>query len=590
MRIITLSLLLCGLVIQSFGVRPPLKGYTYASEQAPTGKEWQSPENLALNKEQPHAWFFPFQDIKSARKVLPENSIYWQSLNGNWKFNWAADPDSRPKDFYKTDFDVTAWDNIPVPSSWNIYGVQQDGSLKYGVPIYVNQPVIFMHSVKADDWRGGVMRTPPTNWTTYKYRNEVGSFRREFEIPEHWDRREVFISFDGVDSFFYLWINGMYVGFSKNSRNTANFNITNYLRSGKNIVAAEVYRNSDGSFLEAQDMFRLPGIFRTVALYSTPKVQIRDLVATPDLDNNYTDGSLTIQADIRNFGKKTAKGYKVCYSLYANKLYSDENEPVILARDTKGAAIRNSVVAQVEPITTGNTQEAEKVVLKVKNPNKWSAETPYRYTLIAELKDHKNRSIETVSTIVGFRKVEIKDTPADQDEFGLAGRYYYVNGKTIKLKGVNRHETNPAVGHAITREMMEKEVMLMKQGNINHVRNSHYTDDPYWYYLCNKYGIYLEDEANIESHEYYYGAASLSHPVEWKNAHVARVMEMVHSNVNNPSIVIWSLGNEAGPGQNFVAAYEALTYIIHSGFISGYQNRYGDNLKPPTNVYHRMTA
>ena len=158
----------------------------------------------------------------------------------------------------------------------------------------------------------------------------------------------------------------MYVGFSKNSRNTANFNITNYLRSGKNIVAAEVYRNSDGSFLEAQDMFRLPGIFRTVALYSTPKVQIRDLVATPDLDNNYTDGSLTIQADIRNFGKKTAKGYKVCYSLYANKLYSDENEPVILARDTKGAAIRNSVVAQVEPITTGNTQEAEKVVLKVK--------------------------------------------------------------------------------------------------------------------------------------------------------------------------------------------------------------------------------
>ena len=453
---------------------------------------------------------------------------------------------------------MTAWDNIPVPSSWNIYGVQQDGSLKYGVPIYVNQPVIFMHSVKADDWRGGVMRTPPTNWTTYKYRNEVGSFRREFEIPEHWDGREVFISFDGVDSFFYLWINGMYVGFSKNSRNTANFNITNYLRSGKNIVAAEVYRNSDGSFLEAQDMFRLPGIFRTVALYSTPKVQIRDLVATPDLDNNYTDGSLTIQADIRNFGKKTAKGYKVCYSLYANKLYSDENEPVILARDTKGAAIRNSVVAQVEPITTGNTQEAEKVVLKVKNPNKWSAETPYRYTLIAELKDHKNRSIETVSTIVGFRKVEIKDTPADQDEFGLAGRYYYVNGKTIKLKGVNRHETNPAVGHAITREMMEKEVMLMKQGNINHVRNSHYTDDPYWYYLCNKYGIYLEDEANIESHEYYYGAASLSHPVEWKNAHVARVMEMVHSNVNNPSIVIWSLGNEAGPGQNFVAAYEAL--------------------------------
>lgn len=564
MRKITLALVCCSLVIQSFADRIPLKGYQYAEVQAPAGNEWESPGNLALNKEQPHAWFFPFQDLESARKVLPENSKYWLSLNGEWKFNWAPDPNSRPKDFYKPDFDVSGWDNIPVPSSWNIYGIQKDGSLKYGVPIYVNQPVIFKHAVKVDDWRGGVMRTPPTNWTTYKHRNEVGSFRREFEVPEDWDGREVFISFDGVDSFFYLWINGVYVGFSKNSRNTASFNITKYLHKGKNTVAAEVYRSSDGSFLEAQDMFRLPGIFRTVALYSTPKVQVRDLVVIPDLDDTYTDGSLTIRADIRNFGKKTAKGYKLQYSLYANELYSDENEPVILNTDAKGAAIINTAIAEIEPIVTGSSREAEKTVLKVKAPNKWSAEAPYRYTLVAELKDAKNRTVEIVSTIVGFRKVEIKDTPAAQDEFGLAGRYYYVNGKTVKLKGVNRHESNPAVGHAITREMMEKEVMLMKQGNINHVRNSHYTDDPYWYYLCNKYGIYLEDEANIESHEYYYGEASLSHPVEWRDAHVARVMEMVHSNVNNPSIVIWSLGNEAGPGKNFVAAYDALKQFDQS--------------------------
>lgn len=179
------------------------------------GNEWESPENIALNKEQPRAWFFSFQDVESARKVLPENSKYWLSLNGDWKFNWAPDPDSRPKDFYQTTFDVSGWDNIPVPSSWNIYGIQKDGSLKYGVPIYVNQPVIFMHKVKVDDWRGGVMRTPPTNWTTYKYRNEVGSYRRDFDIPQDWDGREVFINFDGVDSFFYLWINGQYVGFSK---------------------------------------------------------------------------------------------------------------------------------------------------------------------------------------------------------------------------------------------------------------------------------------------------------------------------------------------------------------------------------------
>lgn len=539
------GLLCCTLTVQSFADQP-LEGFTYATLNAPTGAEWESPENLALNKEQPHAYFFPFQDLESARKVLPENSKFWQSLNGDWKFHWAPDPDSRPADFYQTNYDVTSWDVIPVPSSWNIYGIQKDGSLKYGTPIYVNQPVIFQHSVKVDDWRGGVMRTPPANWTTYKHRNEVGSFRRDFEIPQDWDGREVFISFDGVDSFFYLWINGKYVGFSKNSRNTANFNITPYLQKGKNIVAAEVYRSSDGSFLEAQDMFRLPGIFRTVALYSVPKVHFRDLVAIPDLDATYTDGSLTINADIRNLDKKAAKDYKVYYSLYANKLYSDENTLV--------DCVSSPVIEKIVPNEIGKVQ----TVFQVKAPNKWSAEFPYRYTLVAELKDKKNRTIETVSTIVGFRKVEIKDTPASEDEFGLAGRYYYVNGKTVKLKGVNRHESNPAVGHAITREMMEKEIMLMKRANINHVRNSHYPDDPYWYFLCNKYGIYLEDEANIESHEYYYGAASLSHPVEWKNAHVARVMEMVHANVNNPSIVIWSLGNEAGPGKNFVAAYDAL--------------------------------
>lgn len=548
MRKITLSLLLWGMLVPCIANQPPLRGYTYASVQAPTGKEWESPENLALNKEQPRAWFFTFQDVENARKVLPENSKYWQSLNGDWKFNWAPDPESRPKEFYKPDFNVSSWDNIAVPSSWNIYGVQKDGSLKYGVPIYVNQPVIFQHSVKVDDWRGGVMRTPPTNWTTYKHRNEVGSFRREFEIPLDWDGREIFISFDGVDSFFYLWINGQYVGFSKNSRNAARFNITKYLQKGKNTVAAEVYRSSDGSFLEAQDMFRLPGIFRTVALYSTPKVQISDFVAIPDLDATYTDGSLAISADIRNFGKKTAKGYKIVYSLYANKLYSDENEPVTNA----------TVSAEVKPIQANQIQEAEKAILKVQAPQKWSAEKPYRYTLVAELKDAKNKTIETVSTIVGFRKVEIKDTPASADEFGLAGRYFYINGKTPKLKGVNRHETNPGVGHAITRKMMENEIMLMKRANINHVRNAHYPDDPYWYFLCDKYGIYLEDEANIESHQYYYGAASLSHPVEWRDAHVARVMEMVHSTINHPSIVIWSLGNEAGPGQNFVAAYDTL--------------------------------
>ncbi|MGL4518747.1 MAG: glycoside hydrolase family 2 TIM barrel-domain containing protein [Phocaeicola sp.] len=548
MKKMTAGIMLCTLALQSYAAQEQLKGFYYRMEQAPIGNEWESPENLALNKEQPRAYLFPFENVEQARGVLPENSKYWLSLNGDWDFNWAPDPDSRPKEFYQPDYNTSAWDKMRVPSNWNIEGIQKDGSLKYGVPIYVNQPVIFKHAVKVDDWRGGVMRTPPDTWTTYKHRNEVGSYRREFTVPQDWDGREVFISLDGVDSFFYLWINGQYVGFSKNSRNTANFNITPYLKAGKNVVAAEVYRSSDASFLEAQDMFRLPGIFRTVALFSTPKVHVRNLVAIPDLDENYANGTLAITTDIRNLDKKRAKAYQMVYSLYANELYSDENKPV-------AGALISAEVAEIAP---GKEVEAQKVLLKVENPNKWSAETPYRYTLVAELKDKKGHTIDVTSTIVGFREVEIKDTPAHEDEFGLAGRYYYINGKPVKLKGVNRHESNPATGHVISRETMEQEIMLMKRANINHVRNSHYPDDPYWYYLCDKYGIYLEDEANVESHQYYYGDASLSHPVEWRDAHVARVMEMVHANINNPSIVIWSLGNEAGPGDNFVAAYDAL--------------------------------
>ena len=550
MRKTTLALLLSFCSLPIWAAQPDLPGYRYAQESAPTGKEWESPELIALNKEQPKSYFFSFEDVNSARKVLPENSKYWKSLNGEWKFHWAPDPDNRPMDFYNPSFNASGWDNVEVPMSWNVYGVQKDGSLKYGVPIYVNQPVIFQHAVKVDDWRGGVMRTPPTNWTTYKHRNEIGSFRKEFEVDPSWDGREVFISFDGVDSFFYLWINGHYLGFSKNSRNAATFDITPYLQKGKNVVAVEVYRSSDGSFLEAQDMFRLPGIFRTVAIYSTPKVQIRDLVVKPEFENNYTDGKLKITADVRNLSSKKVKDYTISYSLYENKLYSDENSLL------SGVGAN----AEFKLVDKGEVKEAV-TELKVKNPKKWSAEEPNRYTLIAQLKDKKNRVIETVSTIVGFRQVEIRDTPASEDEFGLAGRYYYINGKTVKLKGVNRHETNPGRGHAITREQMEDEIRLMMKANINHVRNAHYPTDPYWYFLCNKYGIYLEDEANIESHQYYYGEASLSHPKEWENAHVSRVLEMVYANQNNPSIVIWSLGNEAGPGQNFVTAYNELKKV-----------------------------
>ena len=552
MKRLTLLSLLATLAISAVAVGQNLKGYAYGEQAAPRGyesgkAEWESPTELSLNKEQPKAWFFLFDSEESARKVLPENSAYYLSLDGTWKFNWVKHPEERPADFYKTEFDVSAWDDVEVPMNWNVYGLQKDGSQKYGTPIYVNQPVIFKHSVAVGDWKGGVMREPAPHHTTYKHRNEVGSYRRTFSIPDAWEGREIYINFDGVDSFFYLWINGRYVGFSKNSRNLAAFNITKYLVEGENVVAVEVYRNSDASFLESQDMFRLPGIFRTVSLTATNPVELRDVRVTTDLDGEYRDAVANIAIDVRNLSKKVAKGYKVKAQLYKNKLFSDENTIV-------GDAAIEGEVALVEPQATTSVRMA----MQVKNPAKWSAEQPNRYTLVVSLLDKKGRVVERASTYMGFREVEIRDTKAEDDEFGLAGRYYYLNGKTVKMKGVNRHESNLVRGHAITREQMQEEVMIMLRGNINHVRCAHYPDAPYWYYLCDKYGIMLENEANIESHQYYYGAASLSHVPEFLDAHVARVMEMAHATVNHPSIVIWSLGNEAGPGDTFVAAYKAL--------------------------------
>ena len=529
-----------------------LGGYFYQQQTAPTGWEWQSPDSVAVNKLQPHAWFFSFRNIDEARKVLPENSSYWKSLDGMWKFHWAPNPEERPKDFFRTDYDVSKWDDIKVPMSWNMAGLQRDGKNKYGDPLYSNQRVIFQHSWQPmNDWKGGVMRTPPKNWMTYRNRNEVGSYRRTFTVPADWKGQEIYLNFDGVDSFFYLYINGKYVGFSKNSRNLAEFNITPYLNKEgeENTVAVEVYRHSDGSFLESQDMFRLPGIFRTVALTAKPQVQVRDFKAIPDLDETYSNAKLHITAQLQNLSKKAIKGYTIQYSLYANRLYSDEN--TLLSGVTASVKLAGKLNAKGEIELEATLDAANKV-------NLWSAEAPHRYTLVGELKDAKGRTVQTFSTFVGFRKVEIKETPAEKDEFGLAGRYYYLNGQPIKLKGVNRHENNVKAGHTVSREQMEHEVFLMKRGNINHVRNCHYPDAPYWYYLCDKYGIYLEDEANVESHEYYYGKQSLSHVPEFRNAHIARNMEMVHATVNHPSVVIWSLGNEAGPGKTFVDCYNAI--------------------------------
>lgn len=573
----------------SIAEKPVLEGFEYKlNPGAPDGTEWQSPGRLALNKEMPRATFYPFASAAQALGVLPDNAEYYRSLDGDdWRFRWVGNPWERDSTFQTPGFDASGWDFITVPGSWNVQGLQKDGTQKYGTPIYVNQPVIFYHDRRVvGDWKGGVMRTPPENWTTYRNRNEVGQYLRQFTVPSDWNGREIYIEFDGVDSFFYLWINGKYVGFSKNSRNAARFDITPYINKPgeENTLAVEVYRSSDGSFLESQDMFRLPGIFRSVGILSTPKVQIRDLVAIPTLSDNYTKAHLTVTASLRNLSNKDCKKMTMEYTLYPAPLYG-EPDATTLPFLTKSTQVFNVVKGSEDDV---------KLTFDVPEAKLWSMESPYRYVLVASLKDAKGKVLETVSTNVGFRQVEIKDTPASEDEFGLAGRYYYINGKPVKLRGVNRHETSPVYGHAVPRIQMEEEIMMMKRANINHIRNSHYPQPTYLYHLADKYGIAFEDEANIESHEYYYGKESLSHPVEWRPAHIAREMEIVHSHVNYPSIVIWSLGNEAGPGDNFKAAYAAIKEFDTSRPIQYERNNYivdmGSNQYPSVELTRSIAS
>ena len=350
-----------------------LDGFLYGQVESPDGTEWQSPDKLALNKLQPRAHIFPFSDAGAARRVLPEGSKYYLSLDGTWKFHWSANPDQRPKGFANPLFSVSSWDDIEVPGCWNVQGLGKHGEMKYGVPIYVNQPVIFYHEVKAGDWRGGVMREPKDKqWTTYAYRNEVGSYRRNFTVPVDWLDRQVVINFDGVDSFFYLWVNGHYVGFSKNSRNTASFDITPFLHVGANCLAVEVYRSSDGSFLEAQDMFRLPGIFRSTYLTSFPKVQVNDLsVRTVELGGG-SGAIIRIDRKLKNMTQKVLKGLTMTYSVYPVGLYSDAT----------GDSVR-SVTAHVVPIAKEANALAQTFVniREPLAPPPSSASAPSRYVI-----------------------------------------------------------------------------------------------------------------------------------------------------------------------------------------------------------------
>jgi beta-galactosidase len=515
------------------GVCAPLK--SVATDGAPIPPEIENPELLGINKEPYHATLMPYANLQEALVAKRHASSLSQSLNGQWKFNWVPTPEKRPVDFYKLNFDVSAWKEIPVPSNWEVQG--------YGTPFYRN----LGYTIKKDFPH--VMSEPDKKYTSFVERNPVGSYRREFNVPAEWSGRRNFITFDGVDCAFFLWVNGEKVGFSVNSRNAAEFDLTKYLKPGKNMVAVEVYQYSSGTWLEDQDMWRLHGIFRNVTLWSAPEVHIRDFFVKTDLDKDYKDATLDVTAKIKNYGEKTGKS-----QIFTATLFDKEGKEI-----AKGSATGTALKS--------NQEEVLNVKFPVANPAKWTAETPNLYTVVLT-----NSEGEFISSKIGFRKVEIN------------GRIFTVNGVPIKLKGVNRHEHWSEVGHAITEEMMIRDLQVIKQGNCNHVRTSHYCDDPRWYELCDEWGIWLVAEANCESHGY---DGRFDEEPTMKAAIIDRNVANVENFKNHPAVIIWSLGNECGGvGSNFVAALNTVKAMDPTRFV--HYERFGSGKKNPADLDGRM--
>ena len=401
-----------------------------------------------------------------------------------------------------------------MPSCWQLLG--------YGTPYYRNIGYTFQK-----DWPH-VLSEPPKNYTSYNERDPVGSYRREFEVPASWAGRRIFITFDGVDSSFFLWLNGEKVGYSVNSRNAAEFDLTKYLKPGKNLVALEVYRYSAGSYLEDQDMWRLSGIFRNVTLWSAPQVHIRDFFVQTDLDAQYQDATLRVSATVRNYSDQPAPARRLAVALF----------------NTDGKPVDRADAELSVPALNPGEEKSVTADIPVAKPAKWTAETPNLYTTVLTLAAGKEGEI--ISTRTGFRKIE------------LNGRVFTINGVPVKLKGANRHENWPDTGHYVSEERMIRDLEVLKQGNCNHVRTCHYSDDPRWYELCDEWGIYLTAEANVECHGYY---NVLDREPRYEKAIVDRNVANVQNFKNHAAIIMWSLGNECGGGKNFVAALHAIKAI-----------------------------
>ncbi len=462
--------------------------------------DWENPQVVGRNREPAHATLLPFQDAQSALAGDRCACANFKLLNGNWQFQWAPNPASAPEDFYVEPFTNDGWDTIAVPGNWQLQG--------YDVPMYTNVQYPF----------------PPDNMPEVpKDNNPVGSYRTTFTVPDAWQGKQVFIVFDGVDSAFYLWVNGQMVGYSQDSRLPAEFNLTPYLRPGENTLAVRVYRWSDGSYLEDQDYWRLSGIYRDVYLFATPPVHIRDFWAYPQLDTDYRDAVLNVRADLHAYDGTSLEGYTIIAEIF----------------DAHRSRITNYELRITNPQSLiPNPQSPITFAMPVTNPLKWSAEHPHLYTLLLTLKDPAGNVLEVERCYVGFRQVEIKD-----------GKIL-INGAPVYFRGVNRHEHDPDTGHTLSIESMLQDILLMKRFNINAVRTCHYPDDPRWYDLCDQYGLYLIDEANLETHGVW--DEPTRDPV-WRTAFLERGSRMVERDKNHPSVIIWSLGNESGHGPNHAA-------------------------------------
>lgn len=469
--------------------------FTYAETP-----DWENPKVFAINNELTRATSLPYSNEELAIKDDFTLSPYYLLLDGNWKFSWVPKPAQRPIDFYKDDYDVSGWKEIKVPGNWEMQG--------YGKPIYTNIVYPF-----------------PKNPPFIPHNdNPVGSYRRDFDLPSNWDGRRVFLHFENGTAAMYVWVNGQKVGYNQGTKSPVEFDITSYVKKGKNSLSCEVYRWSDGSYLEDQDFWRLSGFERSIYLYSTDQTRIQDFFVHTDLDSKYKDAILSIDLKLKNYNKSNKS------QIIEIKLL-DVNKKTVFVKTEKVNIIAESALETV-------------LSEKIYAPKLWSGEIPNLYVLIIALKDENRNPIEFTSSKIGFRKVEIKDGQL------------LVNGKRVLFKGVNLHEHNQFNGHTVTREIMMKDISLMKQFNINAVRTSHYPQPTLWYKLCDQYGIYLIDEANIESHGMGYGKESISHLPEWWDAHLDRTIRLVERDKNHPSIIEWSLGNESANGKAFEITYD----------------------------------